>query len=131
LINGKLCCSLGFSPDDRLIRRNKPEFVAVKEIFKNVPSKKGVDIAVIAEGYTSDEMSKFYEDAQKLAESLFTHEPFARYKNRINVYAVAAPSEDSGISMPHENKWEIRLLDHILYFLRTPLPDFDQCFPHS
>jgi len=110
----------GFSPDDRLIRRNKPEFVAVKEIFKNVPSKKGVDIAVIAEGYTSDEMSKFYEDAQKLAESLFTHEPFARYKNRINVYAVAAPSEDSGISMPHENKWENTALGSHFYTFYEP-----------
>ncbi|MCE5331895.1 MAG: IgA Peptidase M64 [Bacteroidales bacterium] len=110
----------GFSPDDKLIRRNKPESVAVKEIFKTVSPEKGVDIAVIAEGYTSDGMSKFYDDAQKLAESLFTHEPFARYKNRINVYAVAAPSENSGISTPHENRWKNTALGSHFYTFYEP-----------
>jgi hypothetical protein len=95
----------GFSPDDKLIRRNKPEKVAVKEIFKNTSPEKGIDIAVIAEGYTEAEQEKFFADAQKLAESLFTHEPFAKYRNRINVYAVGAISENSGVSIPHLDKW--------------------------
>lgn len=95
----------GFSPDDKLIRRNKPEKVVVKEIFKTTSSEKGIDIAVVAEGYTEAEQEKFFADAQKLAESLFSHEPFAKYRNRINVYAVGAISENSGISMPHLDKW--------------------------
>jgi hypothetical protein len=96
----------GFSPDDKLIRRNAPEKVPVKEIVKNASSEKAIDIAVIAEGYTPDEQEKFYLDAQKLYESLLTHEPFTKYKNRINVYAIAAPSEDSGITMPQDDIWK-------------------------
>ncbi len=95
-----------FSPDDKLIS-NKPSVTAqVKEIFKNTPPDGGVDIAVIAEGYTEKEIKKFYDDARKLAESLFTHEPFKSYRNRINVYAVAAVSLEKGISMPHKDDWK-------------------------
>jgi len=96
----------GFSPDDKLIRRNKPVNVQVKAIIKSTIPEKAIDIAVIAEGYTSKEQEKFYKDAKKLAENILTHEPFAKYKNRINVYAIAAPSEDSGITAPQDDSWK-------------------------
>ncbi|MDD3079859.1 MAG: M64 family metallopeptidase [Paludibacter sp.] len=96
----------GFNPQDKLIRRNSSINVPVKEICKATTPEHAVDIAVIAEGYTAAERIKFYKDAQKLAENLFTHEPFKTYKSRINVYAIAAASQESGISMPQDNVWK-------------------------
>ncbi|MDD2995262.1 MAG: M64 family metallopeptidase [Paludibacter sp.] len=92
-------------PNDKLIRRNHQPKAVVREIQKNTTPDKAVDIVVIAEGYTASEQEKFFSDATRLADQLFTHEPFIKHRNRINVYAVAAISEQSGISMPHKDKW--------------------------
>lgn len=69
----------GISPDDKLIRRTLPTKVPVKIVCKTASPDKAIDIAVIAEGYTSKQRAKFFRDAKKLAENLFTHEPFAKY----------------------------------------------------
>ena len=95
-----------FSPVDKLIQQTTPKKIPVKVITKTEKPEKAIDIAVIAEGYTAAEQGKFYKDAQKLAENLITHEPFTKYKNRINIYAVAAPSEESGISLSKDSPWK-------------------------
>ena len=64
-----------------------------------------VDLAILAEGYTEAEMGKFYMDAQRAADALFEREPFKGLKDRFNVVAVAAPSEQSGPSVPKEGIW--------------------------
>jgi hypothetical protein len=94
------------APNDKLIQRSNPISVATKEILKSATPDKAVDIAIVAEGYTAELQEKFFADAQKLADNLFTHEPFIRHKSKINIYAVAAISVDSGISKPHENNWK-------------------------
>ena len=110
----------GFSPEDKLISRNKPYNVPVKAIMKNALPEKAIDIAVIAEGYTVKEQEKFYKDAKKLAENLLTHEPFAKYKNRINVYAIAATSENSGITMPQDDSWKNTAVNSHYYTFYEP-----------
>ena len=94
------------SPSDKLIGLTVPKKVPVKIISKTASPDKAIDIAVIAEGYTMDEQNKFYRDAQLLAENLLTHEPFTTYKSRINIYAIAAPSEESGISLSDDTTWK-------------------------
>lgn len=64
-----------------------------------------VDIAIIAEGYTQEQMGKFYQDCQRATDALFEREPFAGMKDRFNVVAVAAPSVDAGPSVPHHGIW--------------------------
>ncbi len=106
LYSWKNLLTFTFSPDDKMISNKTVSNVAVKEIVKTTTPDKGIDIAVIAEGYTAIEMDQFYKDAQKLADNLYTHEPFTTYKNRINVYAIASVSDESGISMPHKDDWK-------------------------
>lgn len=64
-----------------------------------------IDLAIVAEGYTEAEMGKFYSDCQRAVDALFEHEPFRSLKERFNVVAVAAPSRQSGPSVPHQNIW--------------------------
>lgn len=93
-------------PDDKLICRTEPKKVPIKVIAKTATPEHAIDIAVIAEGYTAAEKSKFYKDVQQLSVNILSHQPFVNYKNRINIYAIAAPSEKSGISMPQDSDWE-------------------------
>ena len=65
-----------------------------------------VDLAIVAEGYTEAQMGKFYNDCQRAIDALFAREPFKSLKNRFNVVAVAAPSQDAGPSVPHTGVWK-------------------------
>ena len=108
------------SPSDKLIIKNKPVDAKIKEIQNNCSPNKAIDIVVIAEGYTASEREKFFVDAQKLADNLFTHEPFSRYKSRINLHAVAAVSAENEISMPHKDIWRNTALGAHYYTFYEP-----------
>lgn len=64
-----------------------------------------IDVAIVAEGYTDEEMDLFMKDAQRSCEALFSYEPFASSKDKFNVIAVKSVSEDTNVSIPHENLW--------------------------
>ena len=66
-----------------------------------------IDLAIIAEGYTRQQMGKFYHDCQRTVDALFAHEPFASLKEHFNVVAVAAESVDDGPSIPHQHQWSL------------------------
>ncbi len=65
-----------------------------------------IDLAILADGYTESQIGKFYDDCQRAVDALFEREPFKSMKNRFNVVAVAAPSKDSGPSVPHDGIWK-------------------------
>ena len=65
-----------------------------------------IDVVILAEGYTAAEMDTFYADATAASESLFNHEPYTSYSDRFNILAVAAPSADSGVSVPRQGLWK-------------------------
>ncbi len=64
-----------------------------------------IDLAIIAEGYTHEQMEKFYTDCRRVVDALFAHEPFTSMKSRFNVVAVATESPKSGPSIPHFGVW--------------------------
>lgn len=66
---------------------------------------KRVDIVVLPEGYSADERAKFEEACQKFAEAMFTYAPYDRLKEKFNIRAVWAPSEESGVTIPGERVW--------------------------
>lgn len=70
--------------------------------LKDVDITGCVDLAILAEGYTQAEMGKFYSDCERAVEALFAWEPFRSLKDKFNVVAVAAPSLQSGPTVPHQ-----------------------------
>jgi hypothetical protein len=64
------------------------------------PSPGKVDLLVIGDGYTAADMKKFEADARRLAAHLFTVSPFKERANDFNVWALAVPTEESGVSRP-------------------------------
>ncbi len=68
------------------------------------PAKK-VDIVIIPDGYTNEEMDKFKLDCDRFAEYLFGNTPFKENKDKFNIWGIMAPSEDSGTDIPAKNIW--------------------------
>ena len=68
--------------------------------------EEAIDIVVVSEGYALKDREKFFHDARRAADALFSHEPFKSYKGRFNFRAVFAPSADSGVSIPGQGVWK-------------------------
>ena len=59
-----------------------------------------VDVAIVAEGYTAAEETKFRADLARFVKIFFDQEPYARHRERFNITGVFKPSQDSGCSEP-------------------------------
>ena len=93
-------------PSDILIRPAGSRPTPHRRLHQSGDSRKKIDIAIVAEGYTADEAELFYRDARTAMESIWTHEPFKSMKDRFNIVAVAPASAESGVSIPHEGLWK-------------------------
>ena len=89
-------------PASYFITREKPDGALATKIYGSGDPHTSLDIAFIAEGYTRDEMDKFRGDVKRLADILFQEAPFDKYRDRINIWAVEAPSQESGTDVPGE-----------------------------
>ena len=95
------------TPDDILIRRpDTSTSVEHRYIHKSGSSENKIDVAILAEGYTIEEMDSFYIHAEKAVESILSHEPFKSRANEFNFVAVASPSKESGVSVPKNGPWK-------------------------
>lgn len=95
------------NPNDILIhKKGLTHITPYKYLLQSGSTDKSIDVAILAEGYTSKEMETFYKDAAIACESLFSHEPFKSLKNHFNIVAVASSSEDSGVSIPRLGEWK-------------------------
>ena len=69
-------------------------------VYGDYPVENAVDIVLLPDGYTAQEMEKFKKDCQFFVQSLFSYAPYNRYTDRFNVRAVLVPSLDSDVTMP-------------------------------
>ena len=94
------------SPSDILIRKMESQPADHKYILRSGSPADCIDVAILAEGYTAEEMQIFYEDARKAVEAILSHDPFGKYKDSFNFVAVGLESEDSGVSEPGKGEWK-------------------------
>jgi hypothetical protein len=88
-----------------LIHNNKVDIIT-----ENGPADKKVDIVILGDGYSKEEMVKFKKDAARLSGYLINSEPFKSRSNDFNIRAIETPGESSGVNKPHHG-----------VFKRTPL----------
>ncbi|MBO6063321.1 MAG: peptidase M64, partial [Bacteroidales bacterium] len=98
-------------PADILIRRVADNAFSSTVIWQGGPLDETIDIVVVSEGYDASEKAKFYGDAERVAQALFHHEPFAGLRDKFAVRAVFAPSQDSGVSVPRNGSWKRTVAD--------------------
>ena len=75
-------------------------------MHKGGDSRQAIDIAIVGEGYTKDEMEVFYRDAKETADQILSYEPFKGNADKLNFIAVPVESKDSGVSIPLKNEWK-------------------------
>lgn len=104
-------------PNDILIRRigqNPPKW---KYLHQGGSTEQCIDVVIVPEGYTADEMDLFYKDAGIAVNSLLSHEPFKTMQDRINILAVELASKDGAVSVPLQGLWtETALSSHFSTF---------------
>jgi hypothetical protein len=83
-----------------------PNVFAKYDIMINGPTDKKVDLLILGDGYTKNEMDKFRKDAKHYTETLFSYQPFKKHKSDFNVRALEVVSAESGIDKPDKNVWK-------------------------
>ena len=89
-------------PASYFIINEKPDEALATRIYGSGDPHTSLDIAFLSEGYTKGEMGKFRADVKRMADILFEEAPFDKYRERINIWAVEAPSQESGTDVPGE-----------------------------
>ena len=102
-------------PNNYFIKKERPmQYETMKVLYNGDPAIK-VDVAFIPEGYTEDEMELFKSDCEKFAGYFFNASPFRENKDNFNIWAVLAPSKESGTDIPADNIWRNTLLNSNFY----------------
>lgn len=96
-------------------KKNYPGF----EVLKSGDPAVKVDLVIIPEGYTKEQMELFKSDCKKFTNYLFNASPYKENKDKFNIWGVEAPSADSGSDIPAENIWKNTLLNTNYYTFDT------------
>ena len=94
------------TPDDVLIHdRSAQQPLPYTYMHKGGDSKECIDVVILAEGYTAEEMELFMEDARITTDEILSYEPFNSHREKFNFIAIASPSKDSNVSVPQDGAW--------------------------
>lgn len=97
--------------DSKLVVVDAPVQFESVSLIKSGATADKIDLLIVAEGYTAQERQLFIDDAQRMTDSLFACQPFAKYRNRFNVNALVVPSAESGTDLPHAGEFKNTALD--------------------
>ena len=101
-LEGGMCITV--SPDDSYIRNNINLNIPVYDAWiGNEDCTKAVDVVLLPEGYTEDEMDKFVKDCDFFVKSLFDYAPYNRYRNSFNIRGLMVASKESGCTIPADH----------------------------
>jgi len=93
-------------PDDYLVHQESAAYAQhVVAIENNGDPATKVDLLLLGDGYTADEQDAFLEKARELTEQLFATSPFMERRSDFNVWALAPPADQSGVSRPSTNTY--------------------------
>jgi len=88
-------------PEDYLVHQESAGYAEhVVAIEKNGDPAQKVDLLILGDGYTAAETEKFLAKAREMTEILFETAPFKDRRSDFNVWALAPPSAESGVSRP-------------------------------
>jgi len=88
---------------------NPVDRVHTEKVFtieENGPASEKLDIVILGDGYTANEMAKFRSDATRLSNALLNTEPYTSQRKNINIRAVETPAEESGVTKPHHGVYK-------------------------
>ena len=87
-------------------------------ILDNGPASQKLDIVILGDGYSANEMEKFRNDVKRLTDVLLNVEPFKSRKNDLNIRAIETPAAQSGVNKPHPGVFQAYTPLRIIWDLR-------------
>ncbi len=88
-------------PGDILVHRETARYAdRVVAIHEGGDPATTVDLLLLGDGYTAEEHDAFVAKAKEMADVLFATSPFKERKDDFNIWALAPPAAESGISRP-------------------------------
>lgn len=93
-------------PGDLSIAREAPTPAVVTEVTAPRPPGRCLDIAILGEGYTAEDLDTFAEDVRRFGRLLIDHEPYASMEDAVCIRGVVAPSADPGCDEPRRGHWK-------------------------
>jgi hypothetical protein len=69
-------------------------------LLSNGPTSSRINIVILSEGYTSDQLSQFTNDAMRVLNAILDTAPFNGYRNHFNGFAIPVASVESGSDHP-------------------------------
>lgn len=97
-----------------IIQEKRKPFSNFQVHYSGYPNEK-LDIVLIPEGYTVNEMEKFQNDCKKFSEYLFEYSPFKENKDNVNIWGVESPSDESGTDIPGKGIWTKTIINSHFY----------------
>ncbi len=94
------------NPQSYLIIRDMQNEFKTNKLHYTGDHHQKLDIVIIPDGYTKNEMKKFHKDCNRFIGYFFEVEPFKTHKDKVNFWAVDADSEESGTDIPGKNIWK-------------------------
>ncbi|MCX6268117.1 MAG: M64 family metallo-endopeptidase [Bacteroidetes bacterium] len=88
------------NPTDYFINRESIHPYKFTKIKDSGDPQNHVDVAFLAEGYSTLEMDKFLTDAKRMCDYFMSVAPYAGNSGYFNFYAIEAPSDESGVTIP-------------------------------
>jgi len=74
--------------------------IALAELFETITDngapQNRVDIAIVGDGYTAAQMTKYQSDVQQFLQGVFQQEPYREYQRYYNVHRIDVTSNQSG-----------------------------------
>ncbi len=87
-----------------IIREKRKRDIIVFDVHKTGDPSKRVDLVIVAEGYTKNDLEKVKNDFQKVKKIFFSQEPYRSNMNKFNIYGIFKPSDESGTDEPRIGK---------------------------
>ena len=103
------------NPEDYFIKQDRRLIYPTFEVHKSGDPAVKVDIIILPEGYSNEEMGLFIDDCRAFADGLFDYKPYSDNKDKFNIRGVLAPSIESGNDIPADHIWKQTLLNTSFY----------------
>src|SRR5207302_10756822 len=77
----------------------------MQTILTNGPVSNRLNIVILSEGYTTNQLPQFLADATYAVNTLLSHPPYEEYSNYCNAFAIQVASSQSGSDHPSSGQF--------------------------
>ena len=108
--NSKMLSETYFDPQNTPTEHFKTEYKVV-DLHIGGKADTCMDILILPEGYSAKDKKLMKSDLKRFASYILNCSPYKEYKERINIRAISAFSEESGITDPNQGVFKKTLLN--------------------